>query len=430
MQNKKLFAVILSLALLCALGIYVLAIDKPETETLVSPGISILEKRTVMIKTGIRGYEIRFDEVDFCNALGTKNIDGIKITSLPEVSDGVLKLGAIDVLLEQTISSSALSALRFLPGESNEAAFEFMPVGSDAGHNIQCNLYILQEMNFAPDAEDVSLKTEKGIPVFASLCATDPEGDHIKFEICKYPEHGTLYIVDDESGQICYTPYGNYRGKDHFSYTVSDQYGNQSTPATVQIQIEKSGGISYCDMTNHWAYYAAVKMAKAGVISGETVGSSVYFYPDKNVTREEFVSMAMKALGYDDYIALSTGTPFADDDQIESTAKPYLSVAYRLGIINGTRTDSGLYFSPKEVITRAKAATVLARLMDIGKPVSSMHFDDQSTAPAWAQDSLAALCENGIIVGTGDGNIAPLSALSRAEAVQMLYRACEFKDAQ
>ena len=428
MQKKRMIAITLSLMLLCAFGVYALAADST-SKAVLSPGLSILENRTAMIKTGIRGYEISFSSDDFTEALGVKEIDGIKITALPDVSDGVLKLGAIDVLCDQTISASALSSLRFLPGESENAEFEFIPVGTESAYNIKCSLYVLKEMNFAPEAENTAWKTEKNISIFSSLSAEDPEGDRIVFEIYEEPKHGSVFITDAQNGSIRYTPQANYRGSDSFSYTVRDQYGNQSSPATVRIQIEKSSGISYCDMESHWGYYAAVKMTKAGVIGGETIGTSTYFYPDRNVSREDFVVMAMKALGYDDYIALSTGTPFADDSAISTSAKPYLSVAYRLGIVNGFDTDAGLCFAPEESITRAEAATVLAKLMDLGKPVSTLEFSDSEAVPAWAKDSLAALCENGIISGTGDGNLSPFATLSRAETAQLLYRASEFEHA-
>ena len=84
---------------------------------ILSPAISVMQEEVGMIKTGVGTNTVSFTAADFENALGSTDFTAVEITSLPAVSDGVLKLGAVDVTPGQVIPYAALAALRFLPAE-------------------------------------------------------------------------------------------------------------------------------------------------------------------------------------------------------------------------------------------------------------------------------------------------------------------------
>jgi CshA-type fibril repeat protein/VCBS repeat-containing protein len=50
------------------------------------------------------------------------------------------------------------------------------------------------------------------------------------------PAHGTLNLASD--GVYTYVPAAGYSGPDSFTYTISDQYGNVSTPVTVNLTVD------------------------------------------------------------------------------------------------------------------------------------------------------------------------------------------------
>ena len=144
---------------------------------LLSPAISVLQEETAMIKTGVGTNSVSFDAEDFTELLGDEDFLAIEITSLPEVSDGVLKLGAVDVTPGQLISYEALAALRFIPAQEGAVAtFQFKPYGDRYENSFVCTVCMLDALNFAPTAAATELDAKESIPVYATLSAEDPEG--------------------------------------------------------------------------------------------------------------------------------------------------------------------------------------------------------------------------------------------------------------
>ena len=136
---------------------------------LLSPAISVLQEETAMIKTGVGTNSVSFDAEDFTELLGDEDFLAIEITSLPEVSDGVLKLGAVDVTPGQLISYEALAALRFIPAQEGAVAtFQFKPYGDRYENSFVCTVCMLDALNFAPTAAATELDAKESIPVYAT----------------------------------------------------------------------------------------------------------------------------------------------------------------------------------------------------------------------------------------------------------------------
>ena len=120
---------------------------------------------------------------------------------------------------------------------------------------------------------------------------------------------------------------------------VRDRYGNYSASATVNLRVTQQGtSIVYADMLDSAQYNAALALTEAGVMSGTQVGNQYFFYPEKSVSRAEFLVMAMNAAGIEALPACNT-TVFADDDQIPPAMKSYVAAAYELGYVSGSLVD-------------------------------------------------------------------------------------------
>ena len=215
-------------------------------------------------------------------------------------------------------------------------------------------------------------------------------------------------------------------GSDSFSYVARDKYGNYSASATVDLKVTVSGtSVTYADMMNSPAYNAALRLTEAGVMSGRQVGNRYYFDPEQNVSRVEFLVMAMNAVGI-------TGVPdcdktvFADDSDIPSTMKGYVAAAYELGYISGSLEGGKLCFLPHEEITRAQAAVILGKIVGVSAAPVTPTFADHSEIPVWAKDAIYSLNAVGIMT-TEQGHIAPTVQLNRAQTAQMLAAAMEYE---
>jgi len=83
------------------------------------------------------------------------------------------------------------------------------------------------------------------------------------------------------------------------------------------------------------------------------------FRPNDPITREELTVMLVRALGYGEIAGLAQDLPIPFSDV--STNPGYISMAYDLGVVNGTTETT---FSPNRTATREQVAVILMRLYD------------------------------------------------------------------
>lgn len=263
-----------------------------------------------------------------------------------------------------------------------------------------------------PIAENLELKTYRGISVGGQLKATDPDGDPLKFEVTTKPIKGQVTLKDD--GSFVYTPAEGKRGHDYFGYKAVDSKGNKSSEATVVIKIEKQKSkIAYSDMAGNGAYMAAVRLSEEDIFTGEQLGGQYVFSPEQTVSRGEFLTMCMKLAGSDILSGVMT-TGFSDDADIPAYMKPYVSTALLSGIIEGYTGSDGnaAVFAPDSGISYPEAAVMLDRALKLTKASTD---EGIGAAPAWAAQACANLSACRIGEYTDGG------ALNRAQCASMLY---------
>lgn len=145
---------------------------------------------------------------------------------------------------------------------------------------------------------------------------------------------------------------------------------------------------TYVDVRNTDWFADAVSTAS---IAGLTSGSDGYFYPERNITREEMAKIIAQAWSLKSLKNLSAGElGFADSENVSEWAKKYVGAACKLGLIKGT--DNNM-FAPQKNATRAEAAVVVKRLLDmnIQKPDPPAGYVDtrkQSAAVTSVDDDL------------------------------------------
>ena len=191
---KKNFRLLLAAVVACALLITASA------SAIVSPALNVLSKRNTLIKSGLVYSDIYFSEQDFKKCLGLSAVDSVKVSALPPESEGVLKLGTLQVAEGQTIRSEYLSVLRFVP--ANEQVHYTNCTFTHDGTEIPCTLNLLDTVNYAPTfaAETSAIKTYRGVACYGNLVARDPEGDSLDFQVVEYPAHGILTLTDRARG--------------------------------------------------------------------------------------------------------------------------------------------------------------------------------------------------------------------------------------
>lgn len=388
-------------------------------EGIVSPALQVIANYIPMAKAGLFGNEILFSADDFERALNLSRVSSIKITKVPEVTDGELYVGSVKINAGQTISRANLSLMSFAAASDDVSHASFSFEANNSSYSISCSLFLLDHINYSPTAADagtLEVSTYRDIAVFGRLYGLDPEGDKLTYQIVNYPGHGALILTGGE-GRYVYMPDNGFTGKDVFTYVVYDIYGNYSAASSVTLKVEKNtASLAYDDMKWNESYASAVRMTSAGIMSGTQIGNGYYFYPDQTVSRAEFLVMAMKAAGITNLPKVDD-TGFYDDADIAGAMKSYVGAAARAGYIKGSYVNGKLCFLPDKEITVPEAAVMIANMMGIKSDGSVAVFAENSDIPAWAEDAVFSLSSAGVLDYTSYDYTA---AVTRGDAVVML----------
>ena len=195
----------------------------------------------------------------------------------------------------------------------------------------------------------------------------------------------------------------------------SSGIGSGYTPVASEDTEEKTPAPIFGDMESYaWAAESVNKLHSAGIVSGVGEGK---FEPQRNVTREEMITMLIKAYKVSlDGIAKDKFTDVPSD----SWYAPFVCTAYEKGYVAGIGEGK---FGAGNTITRQDAAVMAYNIaVANGKtftPTKDM-FSDDAKISDYAKIAVYALKGAGVINGMGDGSFAPKSTCTRAEAAVII----------
>lgn len=134
---------------------------------------------------------------------------------------------------------------------------------------------------------------------------------------------------------------------------------------------------------SHWAFNEIQTLTEQGVIVGYPDGT---FQPDENVTRAEFASMAIKALGQE-HTTVAQPVNFTD---IDPTFWAYDAIQKSLYFDLISCPTGGQAFRPADTVTRAESISVAVNALTTeqisvakAKEVLSRKFADVNEVPEW-----------------------------------------------
>lgn len=379
-----------------------------------SPAIDIISDNMEITVSAEKGKDATLDGEHLADAIGVSDFEKIKITSLPDEKEGTLYFGDVCVTEGQVIKKDALSELRFSPMENVESSdfgFEF-----DGTYSMTCSIRYTDKVNTAPKALSA--------PVFSvyttGLChgemrGTDADGDSLFYEVVDYPQGGELKY-DSKTGEFTYTA-GSRVMNDSFTYRVKDSAGESSEIIEYTLSVRDNDSKTvFSDMDDYGCIPACVEMTERGYMTCSEKEGKLYFSPDGEVSRLDFLVMAMNVFGAGN-IPSVTNSGFGDDEKIPEEYKGYVYSAAKLGIINGVSENGQTCFDPDRSITRAEATVILNNI--IGYTPSDVEC--LAGVPEWAQNSVSAMYEIGIY-DLDDGAAQCHKAVTKAEAATMLSK--------
>ena len=341
-----------------------------------------------------------FSTADFSH--GEEEITGICITGLPAAETGTVMLGRRVLRSGDILTAQQVAQMTFAPlqtQESKVAEVTYLPIFADRVEPAAVmTLSIRGKEDKIPVAQDSALETYKNLSHEGKLLASDPEEQKLTYTLVRQPRRGTVELRED--GSFLYTPKKNKVGVDSFTFTAADPAGNVSREATVTVQILKPvDAMLYRDTAGTDCRFSAEWLRNTGLFAGEQVAGETFFFPDKTVTRGEFLSMLVNLLEIP-----------VEEVNAPDWVQPYLDAAIRSGLVTGWQQES---FHMSEAITGAEAAVMLQNALDLPVGHEEISFDEE--VPTWAATSLAVMAENGVALEAD----APLT---RAQAAQILYQ--------
>ena len=419
--KKLLLPIVCALLLTCAIGVGVFLTSDPVADSIVvSGGLQQYANGAYLAASAPVGQSITFDAVWFDRALGGGEVAAVTVTDLPPATEGKLLLGHSEVSVGQIVLRESLPYLSFVPNEGvRESSFGFVPAGRTltCGYAVCCRLRVTDAVNCCPTGTKsvTAVSVHETLVLSGTLTARDPEGDMLVFEICDYPQNGTVFL-DSRTGAFTYTPSAGYTGEDAFTWRVQDENGAYAPEATVSITVRPLGELAtFDDMQGMANHTHALRVSEKGLLGGEKIGGKHYFHPERGLTRAAFVAILLQAVEIKAPDAENTG--FADNDEIPFPMRGAVRYAREQGWLG-----DGESFHPNDVITRAEAAEIAARVLSLSAPQYSETVRDFDTIPTDVADAVYAIYEGGYITTSADGSLLPMGELTRGDAAVFFAR--------
>ena len=167
---------------------------------------------------------------------------------------------------------------------------------------------------------------------------------------------------------------------------------------------------------SYWGYDAISSLSGQGIVSGYPDGT---FKPDATITRAEFATMLVKALGLN-----TTGTTGQFTDvTADSWCYGSVNAAVYAGLVSGMGDH---LFAPNALITREQMAVMVAKALGSKAPATDgtelNAFSDSSAVSSWAVTGMEEAVKAGIVSGMTADTLAPKANATRAQAAAMIYK--------
>lgn len=168
------------------------------------------------------------------------------------------------------------------------------------------------------------------------------------------------------------------------------------------------------DVQNHWASQAITSFYQNHYINGDMEGN---FNPDANITREDAAAILSNMVG------TNTTAKSAFTDVQGRWSESAIATLSEKHIINGYADST---FLPANNVTREEFAVIAYNYLvykgvNTGT-VTAQSFADENEISSWAEKPVGLLASMGYIKGHSGNVFDPKANITRAEAVEILYR--------
>ena len=234
----------------------------------------------------------------------------------------------------------------------------------------------------------------------------------------------TFYFINEPGESVAY-PEGT-DDHTHFKEAGAKEVAKviingirDTIPELAEVSRDGFRAVIFNDMINHWAFDSVVKLTAADILKGV---SDTEFAPDNNVTRAEFLVMAMRAGNVN-------GRAYREGECLDVKPDDWFRFdvqgALEKRIIPEDMYEDAL-FEGNKAITREEMAAICVNVwrfnVDEAIPDTDTIFTDTDEISPWATDYVKYAFNLDLIKGNGDGTYAPQVNATRAEAAVIAAR--------
>lgn len=196
-------------------------------------------------------------------------------------------------------------------------------------------------------------------------------------------------------------------------------YGEDRAPGVLRTvgQVIVAGAYSDQNAIAGWAADWVREARASGVLLGKDDLRDAAFEPKRGVTRAEFVSAMVRAIGAKP--AAAGKAPAFADVPAEAWYAKEIEAAAQAGLIAGVKPGK---FAPDALLTREQAAQLLARALRIQVVAAVVPFADEAKVSAGAKLAVQAAMEQGWMTLQADGTFLPKSMMTREQAAVIAVR--------
>lgn len=230
-----------------------------------------------------------------------------------------------------------------------------------------------------------------------------------------YTTNVTAVRLNAETGEVNFVPSVLTGSDGAWKMVIKDQYGGLYTI----IQKDKH----FEDMKMHWAREDVETLASKRIITGVDEQN---FAPEKEISRAEFATLLIRALGMEVNNS-DSGTSGFLDIKDKDWYSQMVNTAAKAGLIEGFEDGT---FRPLLQVTREQMAAMINRTIQItgSQQVNDAQdavltpFVDQHAIDNWARQAMAFTLQTGLIQGVTETQLNPNAFATRAQAAVMLKR--------
>ncbi|GEM_PF-1699405 len=229
--------------------------------------------------------------------------------------------------------------------------------------------------------------------------------------------------LDKQQGGGGITPPGNGGGGtppgNGGEETPVDSGGEVTPSANGGEETPQGSNVEFNDIEGHWAAASIIEAARRGIIVGYGDGT---FRPQQAVTRAQFIVMLQRALGLD---GSESNRSFSDLHTVGVWAHSSLLKAVEAGWLTGY-PDGTVH--PNAPLTRTMMAMVIARALKL-QPSDEQQdsFADAEDIPVWGKAAVEAARSKGLLRGQANNRFNPGATTTRAEAATLMLRLLELE---